>query len=272
MSAALNALGNLFDPPRQVATLQSAHGFDPLYVGRLPLGQFDDQVVAEHPPRGLIAAAGLFFPPLPQFVDNRQAPRIETRIARYAPPALVGHRMAEGLAPRLPLLLEPSQAAEFHQQGVDAVADEAEIINVLGGVVQLAFGERSLPPISAGLVLLHRLAQQLQYQRAVSGRILDARQPGRKLTVKEFFRLSAGGGHAELHLASAGVDDRFLFAVDNRLPEGQHVGYFDRINDRQVLRRTDLDQAEFGPIAALGDELRIQRDPAATGKLIAELA
>ena len=42
----LNAGGDVVDLAQQVAALHAAHGADPLHVGRLPLGQLDDQVVA----------------------------------------------------------------------------------------------------------------------------------------------------------------------------------------------------------------------------------
>ena len=114
-----NARRNLLEPPGQVAALHAAHGADPLHVGRLPLGQLDDQVVAEHAPGGLVAVPGLGFAPLPQLADDRQAPRVEPRVARHPPPPLVGHRLRQLVAPRLPLLRQPPQAAEFAQPGVE---------------------------------------------------------------------------------------------------------------------------------------------------------
>ena len=96
--------------PQQVAALHAAHGADPLHVGRLPLGQLDDQVVAEHAPRGLIATLRLAFAPLPQLVDDRQAPLVEARVARDPPPALARRGAAKLFAPGCGLFLSSRTA------------------------------------------------------------------------------------------------------------------------------------------------------------------
>ena len=153
-----------------------------------------------------------------------------------------------------------------------AIANQAEVVNVLHGVVELSLGEGPLSPIGAGLLFLGRLAQQFGNQRSVAGRVFDAGQAGGELHVEESFGQLLDCQQAELHFAARGMDDGLMVAIDQRLPERPNVVQDDGVDHRQVLRRADLDQAEFRPIGVFGNEFGVQRNPGARGKLLAKLA
>ena len=178
----------------------------------------------------------------------------------------------ELFAPGGGFFLHPSQPAQLLQAGVKAIANQTQVVNVLHGILELPLRERPFPPVGAGFLLLRRLAQEFGNERAVAGRVLDAGQPGGKLHVEKPFRQPIDRLQTEFHFAAPGVYDGLVLAGDDRLPERPHVVYDHGVDHRQTLGRADLDQAEFGPVGMLGDELRVQRNPGARGKLPAILA
>ncbi len=68
------------------------------------------------------------------------------------------------------------------------------------------------------------------------------------------------------------MHDGLVVAIDDHLPKRPNVMHDHHVDHRQMPGRTDLDQAEFGPIGILGDEFRVQRNPRTRGKLLAKLA
>ena len=121
-------------------------------------------------------------------------------------------------------------------------------------------------------MFLRGFVQQPGYERLVACRILKARQTGGKLHVKEVLRQAIDGVEAEFHFAAGRVYDSFVIALNDGLPKRPHVGHDQGVDDRQALRRADLDKAEFGPIGMLGDKFRIQGNPGSTGQMLAKLS
>ena len=112
-------------------------------VGRSPLGQLDDQVVAQHAAGGLIAALGLRVAPPPQLADDRQrrgrrAPSCPTRAAS----ARATSDRSTSSSQRLHLLVEPAEPAELLQLGADLVAQRRQVADVVQGVFDLPLASR----------------------------------------------------------------------------------------------------------------------------------
>ena len=57
-----------------------------------------------------------------------------------------------------------------------------------------------------------------------------------------------------------------MVAVGERLPERRQVAGTVRVDDRQILWRDDLHQAEFGPKRIFGNEFRINSNSVGAGQ------
>ena len=118
-----------------------------------------------------------------------------------------------------------------------------------------------------------RMPSSLDEQRAVAGRILEAR-PGRRRSARRTARPAAGptARQAEQQFLAAGMHDRLVPGRGQQLPRTactSRIGL--RIDHGQAVAGGHLDQAQLGPIGVLGDELRVEGDRRRVGQFAAEL-
>ncbi len=83
------------------------------------------------------------------------------------------------------LVAEPLKTAQFSEPGVKAVANHAQVADVVKCVVDLPVTEGAATPISPRLMLLGFTANDLQNQIPQPDGILNADKPGGDLRVEE---------------------------------------------------------------------------------------
>ena len=179
-----DALRELGQIALDIAALHAADGADPLGIGRLAFGDFDEQVIAEDPAGGLIAALGFGIAPVRQLADDGKCTRRQAGDAAEPPPALARFELDQVALPVGELGLEPGEPAEFAEPAVEHAADGFEVGDVEQGVFELPLRERAATPIGAGFFLGDRFADQLGGQRAVRRGILQADEAGRDLHIE----------------------------------------------------------------------------------------
>src|SRR5690606_19610868 len=115
----------------EASAFESAHAVNVLDVGRLPLRQLDDQIVAQDAPRRHVPPLGLLVTPAPELADNRQAPRWQAGNARDAAPVFDRFSPLDVLLKRGHFFIEPRSATELVEPLFQNFADAIQMHDVL---------------------------------------------------------------------------------------------------------------------------------------------
>ena len=139
--------------------LHAADAAQVVEVGGGGLGGGDEEVVAQDAATGEVAVLGQALAPVEEFADGGEVAGAELLRAGDAPPAVLGDFVDELVVAVGELFIEPGEAAAGVELGVEDVAEGQQVVDVGGGVGQLAVAEGAAYPVTAGLALLGAAAE-----------------------------------------------------------------------------------------------------------------
>ena len=169
----------------QVRPLHPADRGDLPLVGALPLAEFHEQVVAEHPLGWHVPLLRDGVTPVPEFAGDREFPPGETVEPRDPPPPLATKRLLDVVLPGGHLLLHPVAAAERFELPFHRPPELLEVPDIVDRVFELGLRERPLPPVGPRLSLVGREVEKVADDRGVAGGKVVVNQASGQLHVKE---------------------------------------------------------------------------------------
>ena len=204
----------------------------------------------------------------PPPVLSRQASQPRKAVVHLLGRALVGH-----LLERAALLARPLEPALLGEPLLEPLAEREQAAGVVGGVLELLRGERAAVPAREALGALQARAEHLADERLVALLAAEPEEAAGHLRVEHVPHLGAPRPAQDRHVLASGVHHDLHLGVGQRLRQRcgglgvEAVAPADR-SPRCAPRRArrvghgHLDEAEQGPVAPLGHELRVDREPA----------
>ena len=148
------------------------------------------------------------------------------------------------------------------------IGDVEQVSDVIERVIELARGERTVSPVGARLAPAQADAQDLSDQVHQRERIADADQSRGHLDVEDASRELPRLEQADPQILAGRVHDDLDRRVADHVPEGSEVADRQRVDQGQPLASRHLDQAEHRLERVLGDEFRVEREPAARAQMV----
>ncbi len=164
----------------------------------------------------------------------------------------------------LAVVVQPLLAAQCLQLGINGVMQRKQVLDVVGGVLQLRLREWTAHPVRACFALGQRHAGDFRDQLLVAHAATNAGQRGADLCVEQRSRQHAAGpleGNQVFAGAVHHLGDRFIGQ-----PRRQCLGHAgnQRIDQQDVLPDRHLHQGQLRPEGAFTDEFGVQADAGRT--------
>ena len=176
-----------------------------------------------------------------------------------------------GMAELGHLLLEPALAARRIELGLEPPIDGPEMGHVAQSISELLRRQRPAAPVGEARSLVDLGAGKLAGQHLVACLIAETADHGRDLGVEQRRRDDPGARIHDLDVLAGGVEHLDHPRIHHELPERLQLELrCQRIDDRLVLRASDLNEAQLGPIGLLSHELRVHGHEGFLGELRAE--
>ena len=256
-----------------VAMGQALHAADAAQVVEVAgggLGGGDEEVVAQDAATGQVSVLGQPLAPVEELADGGEVARAELLRPADAPPAVLGELVDELVVAVGELVVEPGEALAGVELRVQDIAQGQQVVDVGGGVGQLAVAEGAADPVAAGLPLLGAAAQDGADEAVVGEGVAMAEQAGGDLHIEDAVGQRAGLEPAEARLLVAGVHHDLDIGVGDELPEGVEVRQGEGVEDGDAAGRGDLGEGEFGAVGVLADELGVEGEDARLADLVVE--
>ena len=231
---------------------------------RPALGQLHERRVADDGAHRPVLGGGGPLPPGRELPGDRPLPRVEARDARQAPPDLVGIALVRRLLDRPALLARPLQPAGLAQAALQVVGEGIQVLDVLARVAELLGRQRPGVPAGEGRRLREPDPQDVVEEPGVARLGGEAGEPRRDLGVEDVGERGAPRAPEDRHVLAAGVEHDLHRRVGEH--GGQRGGIaeivLDRVEQHDLVPDRDLHEAEQRAVAALGQELRVDAEPA----------
>jgi len=230
---------------------------------RVLLRDRDQRLVAQQERPREIEAGGLPLAPGGERAGHgADARRLPVETLDAAPRGRRGHRVV-GRRERRRVLHGPLEPAERDEPALELGGRRRQVLDVLARVADLLGRERTPEPVGAGLVLAELDPEQRLHERRVRQARADPGEDRGDLRVEQRPRRGPGGAAKDGHVAGARMQDLAGAGGAEERRERRQVADPRRVDERDLARRGDLDDAELRAVGPLEHELGVERDRAA---------
>ncbi len=207
---------------------------------------------------------------MPEFARDRQFATRQAGEARHPPPPLPDERLLHLGLPGLHLVLHPGGASRRCELVLQLSPELFQMADVVEGVFELRRRERPLPPVGAGLPLVGRQIQETPHDRGIARGIVVIDEARGHLHVEERRGPGLDRLQDEAHLLAAGMHDCGAAGLGEQPPERVQLLHLERVDHRERVGGSNLDQAELAAIGVFRHEFGVEGDVGVGGEPIDE--
>ena len=245
----------LDDRPWQAAdVIEFTHRFG-LGARHVEQGSIGQQRAWRH-----VFRAGEFVPQHDELAQDRHHARAQVHAPARTADLTLGVEGLTGLDLEFALVPGPVDPPEFREPFMHALPHERQVAHVVGGVTDLACGQRACIPVREGVPLRKAMPGERLDRVRQACRPRHAHERCPDLRIHHVARERARGTLGCVHVLAAGVHERDEPLIADRRPDPRKIRRLRRIDDRHALRRRDLHQADARVEVLLADELGVVRE------------